>query len=90
MKTRLAFKIKDPLGLHLRPAKDMAQIFLENGVEALLIYETQHINAKSPISLLTLAAPCDSQMVLEVTGESHERAIESFKVKFAEWMEPVE
>lgn len=89
MKTQFTFKIKDPLGLHLRPAKDMAQVFLEKTCEVQLTFQAQQVNAKSPLSLLTLAAPCESVMTLDITGEQHEEALTSFCQKFAEWMEPV-
>jgi len=85
----LRFKIKDPLGLHLRPAKDMAQLFLKSESEIFLHYEEQHANAKSPLSLLTLAAPCDSIMTLELKGEDKHIVMDSFLEKFSEWMVPL-
>jgi phosphocarrier protein HPr len=88
-KTHFTFRIKDPSGLHLRPAKDMAQIFLDKAVDVQLCFGTQAVNAKSPLSLLTLAAPCESVMTLEITGERSQEALESFCIKFIEWMEPV-
>jgi phosphocarrier protein HPr len=89
MKTQFTFKIKDPLGLHLRPAKDMAQVFLDKAVDVQLTFQSQQVNAKSPLSLLTLAAPCESVMTLEITGDQHREAFESFCSKFQDWMEPV-
>jgi phosphotransferase system HPr (HPr) family protein len=89
METIFTFRIKDPLGLHLRPAKDMAQIFLDKLVEVQLNFEDQKVNAKSPLSLLTLAAPCQSLMTLELSGDQHKEALELFCMKFKDWMEPV-
>lgn len=90
MKTQFKFRIKDPLGLHLRPAKDMAQVFLETTCEVQLTFQEQQVNAKSPLSLLTLAAPCESVMLLEITGDHNTQALASFCQKFADWMEPIE
>lgn len=89
MQTHFTFKIKDPLGLHLRPAKDMAQVFLEKACEVQLSFQDHQVNAKSPLSLLTLAAPCESVMSLDITGKEHKEALEAFCAKFNEWMEPV-
>jgi phosphotransferase system HPr (HPr) family protein len=89
METQFTFKIKDPLGLHLRPAKDMAQVFLDKAVEVHLTFETQKVNAKSPLSLLTLAAPCESVMTLDISGIDQQEALHSFCEKFQDWMEPV-
>lgn len=89
MKTQFTFKIKDPLGLHLRPAKDMAQIFLEKTCEVSLSFQQHQVNAKSPLSLLTLAAPCESVMTLEITGDQSQEALEMFCQKFSDWMEPI-
>lgn len=89
LKTQFSFKIKDPLGLHLRPAKDMAQIFLDKDCEVQLLFDSHQVNAKSPLSLLTLAAPCESVMTLEITGVAHKEALDAFCEKFSEWMEPV-
>ena len=89
MKTQFTFKIKDPLGLHLRPAKDMAQVFLEKTCEVQLTFQEQQVNAKSPLSLLTLAAPCESVMTLDISGNDYKEALDAFCLKFADWMEPV-
>lgn len=89
LKTQFSFKIKDPLGLHLRPAKDMAQIFLDKDCDVQLLFDTHQVNAKSPLSLLTLAAPCESVMTLEITGVGHKEALDAFCEKFSDWMEPV-
>lgn len=89
MKTEFRFKIKDPLGLHLRPAKDMAQIFLDKSVEVHLTFQAQQVNAKSPLSLLTLAAPCESVMTLEISGIQQKEALDMFCQKFHDWMEPL-
>ncbi len=89
LKTQFSFKIKDPLGLHLRPAKDMAQIFLDKDCDVQLLFDSHQVNAKSPLSLLTLAAPCESVMTLEISGVEHIAALEAFCQKFSEWMEPI-
>jgi len=67
----------------------MAQLFLENPCEIYLRYDKQVANAKSPLSLLTLAAPCDSEMTLEFSGQDLHRVMEQFLDKFADWMEPL-
>jgi phosphocarrier protein len=89
MRQQFSFKIKDPLGLHLRPAKDMAQIFLDKKVEVHLIFGEQRVSAKSPLLLLTLAAPCDSSMTLELWGQDKAEALKAFCEKFQDWMEPL-
>lgn len=89
LKTQFTFKIKDPLGLHLRPAKDMAQIFLDKACDVQLLFDSHQVNAKSPLSLLTLAAPCESVMTLEIAGDEHKEALEAFCEKFSDWMEPL-
>lgn len=66
--TRLPVTIRNPLGLHMRPAAAIAKA-AGKYQSAIMIYKgTRAANAKSFTNLLMLAAGCGTELIVEADG----------------------
>jgi phosphocarrier protein HPr len=61
--------IKNPLGLHARPAMEIVRILQQSRSTVSVTLENRTIDARSIISLLSLAAPQNAVLSLTVEGE---------------------
>jgi phosphocarrier protein HPr len=61
--------IKMPLGLHARPAMEIVKILQQSQSKAQFTTEGKSIDAHSMISLLSLAAPCGTNIVVTIEGK---------------------
>ncbi len=68
MKIAQSIEVKISLGLHVRPAMEVAQILQQSQCKASITYEKKTINAESMISLLSLAAPCGAVLSFNIEG----------------------
>jgi phosphocarrier protein HPr len=70
-------KVKNKLGLHVRPATQIT-----------LTYKRQSVNARSIMSIMILAAPKNAQLKIEAQGmdakETLEELLNAFNKKFGE------
>jgi phosphocarrier protein HPr len=69
-------RIKNSLGLHLRPASQMVKLanqFVD--CEVTLGKDGQSINAKSIMGVIMLAAEQGSELIVEAHGERSEEAV---------------
>ena len=77
-------KVINPLGLHARAAAQLVR--LANGFQSNITLEridnAVFANAKSILSVLTLAASIGTDLILKVTGEDELEAIESVEELF--------
>ncbi|MHB1630204.1 MAG: HPr family phosphocarrier protein [Bacilli bacterium] len=64
-------------GLHARPAADLVQLANKFKAEIYLQKGEKHVNAKSILSLLSLAAMKGSSVTLECSGEDEFIAMEA-------------
>ena len=71
------FVIKDPQGLHARPAQIFAKTALQFKSQIELLYAERRIDAKSILEILTLGADANAQIVLEARGDDAEQAAEA-------------
>ncbi len=68
--------IPNASGLHLRPAATFVQVANRHkGCEIHVTREGQRVNGKSIMGLVMLAAPQDSVLTIEVSGENTEEAL---------------
>ena len=71
------FVIKDPQGLHARPAQIFAKTALQFKSHIELLYADRRIDAKSILEILTLGADGNAQIILEARGDDAEQAAEA-------------
>ena len=81
-------KVKNPLGLHTRPAAVIVKMLQPLKSSVWFTYKSEMINARSIMSILMLAARKNSQIELTVEGEDAEVAmkmlIKAFEEQFGE------
>ena len=81
-------KVKNKLGLHVRPATQIAKILQKKKAKVTLTYKGQSVNARSIMSIMILAAPKNAQLKIEAQGmdakETLEELLNAFNKKFGE------
>jgi phosphocarrier protein len=81
-------KVKNPLGLHARPASMIAKLLQGSKSQVTLAYKQETINARSIMSILMLAIKKNSVITLTVEGEDAEetmkKLIAGFETQFGE------
>ena len=70
-------------GLHIRPAEQLARLANRFASQIGLIYESQRVDAKSIMDLLTLGAQQGASVVIEARGEDAEAAVKSILELFS-------
>ncbi len=71
------FTIINRLGLHARAAAQLVQTANQFGSEVVITKEGEEVNGKSIMGILMLAAAKGSEIVVQVTGNDADRAIEA-------------
>ncbi|HMO84395.1 MAG TPA: HPr family phosphocarrier protein [Lacipirellulaceae bacterium] len=66
---------RDPLGLHLRPARLLVQLALKYKCKVEIIRDTLRVDCKSIFDVLTLAAEPGVTIEFEAVGDDAEAAI---------------
>ena len=88
MKLTARVKIKNPLGLHARPATAIAKLLQGSKCSVLFTYRKETVNARSIMSILMLAATKNSMITIAVDGEDSERVlkqlVDAFNAGFGE------
>ena len=81
-------KVKNKLGLHVRPATMIAKILQKRKAKVTLTYKGQSVNARSIMSIMILAAPKNAQLKIEVEGRDASATLKdilsAFHQKFGE------
>jgi len=78
MKT-LETEIKNPTGLHARPAKTFVNLAKQFDSKVSVFHNDKKANGKSLISLLTLGVECGSLIRIEVEGEDEVQALDALE-----------
>ena len=65
------------LGLHARAASKLVQTASGFPAQVWLHRDERRVNAKSIMGVLLLAAPCGTELVLEVEGDQEAEAMEA-------------
>ena len=68
----LEVKIKNPMGLHTRPATNIVRILQHAKCGVQFTYKKTTINAKSILSILTLAVPKNGKLTVVIEGDDAE------------------
>lgn len=88
MKISRKVKVRNSAGLHTRPASFIVQILQESASSVHFTCRKEKVNAKSIMSLLTLAASKNSLITIDAEGEDAEKIIdklvEAFEQQFWE------
>lgn len=69
--------IKNPSGLHARPASVLMQAAGKCRSDVILVYGEKRIQAKSILNLMAAAIKSGSEVVIECTGESEEEDLKT-------------
>jgi phosphocarrier protein HPr len=81
-------KVKNAMGLHARPASVIVKILQEYKCAVYFTCRKEKVNARSIMSILTLAASKNSLVTIDVEGEDAEvtinRLVEAFEQHFWE------
>lgn len=64
-------------GLHIRPAEQLARLANQFVSQVGLIYESQRVDAKSIMELLTLGANEGASITIEARGDDAQQAVEA-------------
>ena len=82
MKITKKFKIKNDLGLHIRPATYIAKLLQSYKASVHFTHKSETINARSIMSVLMLAAKKNAVIVVTVSGEDAKEVIASLSNAF--------
>ena len=81
-------RVRNELGLHARPAAQLAQTAQRFEADIVLAVDGQEVDAKSILDVLTLAAPGGSDLCIRATGADARQAVDDlldmFRNRFGE------
>ena len=72
MRLQREVKVKNPLGLHARPAASIAKLLQDKLSAVHFTYHGETINARSIMGILVLAAQKNASITITVEGEDAE------------------
>lgn len=75
-------KVKNKLGLHVRPASTIAKILQKRNAKVLLTYKGETVNARSIMSIMILAAPKNAQLKITAEGSDAEETLKELLFAF--------
>lgn len=88
MKLIKKVKVKNPMGLHTRPATYIVKMLQNNPNDIQFTYKKDTINAKSILGILMLAAKQNSQITITIEGENPQplmdQLVAAFDTQFGE------
>ena len=67
-----SYTVKDELGIHARPAADIAKLVGKHKSDVTIATATKKANGKSVLMLTTLGAKHGTEVTLTVSGEDEE------------------
>lgn len=81
-------KVKNPMGLHTRPAASIVKMLQSAKCSVFFQYKKMHVDAKSILSILMLAAKKNAKITILADGEDAdpvmEQLVEAFANQFGE------
>ena len=81
-------RVKNPLGLHARPATAIVKLLQTSRSYVTFTYKKETINARSIMSVLMLAATKNAVITIVVEGEDAKETmkmlVDIFEIKFGE------
>lgn len=82
MKVTVDVIVKNPLGLHTRPATEIVKLLTGLKSRVFFTYNGESVDARSIMGILTLAATRGSQITITCDGEDAELAKEQLQAAF--------
>ncbi|MEG0896267.1 MAG: HPr family phosphocarrier protein [Ruthenibacterium sp.] len=82
--TSFTYLIRDPMGLHARPAAVLAKRLQNEACTVTVLCGTRKANAKGLFSLMSIAVKCDETVTVCVEGEDEAALAQELEVFFAE------
>ncbi len=81
---QFSYTVKDPEGLHARPASILAKETVKYQSTITLLCGERRVSAKKLFSIMSLAVKCGMTVTLEVDGPDEEEAYEKLLCFFQE------
>jgi phosphocarrier protein HPr len=75
--------VTNPQGLHVRPADLFVKLARRYDARIEVIKDSERVDGKSILAMLTLAAVENTELVIEATGEDAEQAVAALADLFA-------
>jgi phosphotransferase system HPr (HPr) family protein len=69
-------RVTHPLGLHIRPAAELARLLQHSRSRVLLTYRQETVDPRSMVAILTLAIQKDSVVTLSIEGDDASEIME--------------
>jgi phosphotransferase system HPr (HPr) family protein len=69
------YEIKNPLGLHIRPARKLVELSKKYGCDVFLEKEGKRYSAKSLVNVLFVGATYGDKVILITEGDQEEEAL---------------
>lgn len=66
----ISVKLVNRLGLHTRPSKAFAKAAAASSGDVVVSYGEKKVNGKSMIALMSLAAPCGAEVVVDIEEDA--------------------
>lgn len=79
-----SYTVKDPVGIHARPAGLLAKKAKEYASEIVLLKGEREASARRLMAVMGLCIRCGESVTVQVTGEDEERAAADLKQFFSE------
>ena len=76
--------VKNSLGVHTRPAAQLAQEAMKFASDVYFIMDHMEVNAKSVLDILTLGAAHGKKIIIKAVGEDAQEAVDTLKHLFEE------
>ncbi len=76
--------VKNSLGVHTRPAAQLAQEAMKFNSDIYLVMDHMAVNAKSVLDILTLGAAQGKKIVIKAKGEDADKAVSRLIYLFEE------
>lgn len=74
-----SFVITDAQGLHARPCASLAAAVRNFDSTVIMTYKGTDFDASNPIALMTAGVVCNDEIILTVSGNDEDKAMESLK-----------
>lgn len=75
-------KVRNKLGLHVRPATTITKILQKRKSKVTLTYKDESVNARSIMSIMILAAPKNARLKITVEGPDARETLSDLLLAF--------
>lgn len=81
-------KVRNRMGLHVRPASYIVQMLEKSRSKVIFTYRGESVDARSIMSIMILAAPKDAKIQISVEGGDAQQTMDyltrAFEIRFGE------